>query len=209
MISPIERQFREAAQAAWWPELQLTPEHPVRAADRNYRIDFAVPAWHFGIELDGHATHSSPTAIAEDRRRQRALERAGWTICRFGGQEITRDAANCVREAKAVLVGLVAHRTSAADREWFTAHPHASEYFRELVPGEFPQLFAPGTRVQVMVTGWGRVRHPLGPVIGGGEPARAALKIAAAPSGLLDARDQDVQAERTQRQFGGPERWSS
>jgi very-short-patch-repair endonuclease len=52
-----------------------------------------------GIELDGHRTHSSPAAIAADRRRQRDLEAAGWYIIRFGGQEVFIDAVGCVQEA--------------------------------------------------------------------------------------------------------------
>ena len=52
-----------------------------------------------GIELDGYATHSSPPKIADDRHRQRMLEAAGWHIIRFGGAEVHRDAARCVREA--------------------------------------------------------------------------------------------------------------
>lgn len=208
--SPIEKRFREAAAPDWWPELTLVQEHPVQVDGQNYRIDFAVPAWHFGIELDGFRNHSSTADIAKDRKRQRALERAGWTLCRFGGQEVTKDAANCVWEAKAALCGLIADRASAIDRDWFNDHPDASEYFRALIPGEFPQVFAP-TRVKVMATSWGRVRKPCGPVIGGAEPPGAKLKVTEMTSGLMDAVNEDIRAERTARskyQFGGPERWS-
>lgn len=65
----------------------------------QYRIDFALPAHKIGIELDGHATHSSATAIAADRQRQRNLEEKGWYIIRFGGQEVYQNAAACVRSA--------------------------------------------------------------------------------------------------------------
>lgn len=65
----------------------------------RYRIDFAIPAQRFGIELDGHATHSSPAAIAADRARQRALEELGWHIVRFGGLEVYNNPEVCVRAA--------------------------------------------------------------------------------------------------------------
>ena len=96
--SPIERQFWTAYLALDPPELAgLVPEHEV--FDGRRRIDFAIPARMIGIELDGHATHSSPAQIADDRQRQRMLEAAGWHVIRFGGAEVYRDAARCVREA--------------------------------------------------------------------------------------------------------------
>jgi very-short-patch-repair endonuclease len=96
--SPIERQFWAAYMLLSPPELAgLVPEYEVLG--RRYRIDFALPARMIGIELDGHATHSSTQAIARDRQRQRALEAAGWRIIRFGGKEVHDDAAGCVRQA--------------------------------------------------------------------------------------------------------------
>lgn len=97
--SPIEQQFWQA-----WKKLRsgikLEQEHPV---DR-YRIDFAYVSAKIAIELDGHATHSSPAAIAADRRRQRELERLGWRFIRFGGQEIYQNADACAREAREFIV---------------------------------------------------------------------------------------------------------
>jgi very-short-patch-repair endonuclease len=95
-FSPIEIMFWNAYTASRPRALRgLVQQHPVG----RYRVDFALPLQKFGIELDGHATHSSPTAIAEDRRRQRALEEMGWHIVRFGGQEVYQNAAACVRSA--------------------------------------------------------------------------------------------------------------
>jgi very-short-patch-repair endonuclease len=104
--SPVERMFREA-----WCELypqyagHLVAQYPVTAEGQRFRLDFGIPALtrsgRLGIEIDGHATHSSPAAIAHDRRRQRILERAGWRVIRFGGAEVRKDARGCVREAAA------------------------------------------------------------------------------------------------------------
>ena len=96
--SPIERQFWTAYVALSPPELAgLVSEHEVFGG--RFRLDFAIPGRMIGIELDGHATHSSPQKIADDRHRQRMLEAAGWHVIRFGGAEVYRDAARCVREA--------------------------------------------------------------------------------------------------------------
>jgi hypothetical protein len=97
----IERLFREAADRLWPDAPALVQEHPVTASGRNYRLDFAVPSLKRGIELDGHATHSSPGAIADDRRKKRALEDAGWQVRYYGGQEVTQDADHVVRDALA------------------------------------------------------------------------------------------------------------
>ena len=101
--SPIERQFWAAYTLLQPPELAgLTPQHEVFAHGRRRRMDFAIPDRKIGIELDGHATHSSTAAIADDRKRQRQLESAGWRIIRFGGAEVHADAAGCVRQAAAL-----------------------------------------------------------------------------------------------------------
>lgn len=97
--SPIEEKFSAAWQRLH-PKIKLIPEHQAG----RYRIDFAYVPAKIGIELDGHATHSSPAAIAADRRRQRELERLGWCFIRFGGQEVFMDADACAREAREFIV---------------------------------------------------------------------------------------------------------
>lgn len=97
--SEIERMFRQEAARTWPASPSLIPQYPVTAGGQRYRLDFAVPAMMLAIELDGHATHSSPAAIAHDRQRQRDLEDDGWKVRRYGGQEVTRDAGAVVRDA--------------------------------------------------------------------------------------------------------------
>jgi len=103
--SPIEQAFWDAWVAAarrdpfFQFEVDLVPQHPIG----RYRVDFAHPASKTAIELDGHATHSSPDAIAYDRKRQRALEDSGWHVIRFGGKEVSVDAPACVAEVQKVL----------------------------------------------------------------------------------------------------------
>jgi very-short-patch-repair endonuclease len=96
--SPIEARFWQ-----FWLQLEtpytLTPQHPIG----NYRVDFACLEGKIAIELDGHATHSSPDAIAYDRKRQREIEFAGWRVIRFGGKEIITNAYQCVLEVYALI----------------------------------------------------------------------------------------------------------
>jgi len=99
-LSPIEQKFWDAHLRLALPVLSgLVAQHPAG----RYRLDFALPAHRIGIELDGHATHSSTAAIARDRQRQRALEARGWHVIRFGGAEVHRDADGCVRQAAALI----------------------------------------------------------------------------------------------------------
>jgi very-short-patch-repair endonuclease len=114
--SPIEDEFWDAYNEMKPVELRgMVPQHCVG----KYRLDFAIPHLKVGIELDGHATHSSALEIASDRRRQRDLERSGWHIIRFGGSEVFANAEECVREA-AELVELFNIRMGNANNEWLS-----------------------------------------------------------------------------------------
>jgi very-short-patch-repair endonuclease len=100
LVSPIEDAF--------WRSHQSLKLRPLAGMVRQYkvgpyRLDFALPGRMIGIELDGHRTHSSPKAIADDRWRQRWLELHDWYIIRFGGLEVFQDPDGCVREAAALV----------------------------------------------------------------------------------------------------------
>ncbi|MFI9174886.1 DUF559 domain-containing protein [Streptomyces lincolnensis] len=103
--SPIEEAFWHAyLQAAPQDLSGLKSQHSVFGG--RYRIDFALPDRKIGIELDGYAWHSSPEVFTRDRARQRELELHGWRIVRFSGSEVTKDAADCVRQAAAFAASM-------------------------------------------------------------------------------------------------------
>lgn len=61
-----------------------------------YRVDFV-----FGdcvIEIDGHEAHKTKEQRDHDYKRERYLQKAGFTIVRFTGTEVFLDAYSCVRE---------------------------------------------------------------------------------------------------------------
>lgn len=100
--------FESPIECAFWEKwfsfnydsyFPLIPQYQIG----KYRVDFAHVATHTAIELDGHATHSSPDAIAYDRKRQREIEEQGWHVIRFGGKEIYSDASTAVHEAYRLL----------------------------------------------------------------------------------------------------------
>src|SRR5215813_11354333 len=108
MGSYIEDTFRKS-----WDKLRfkydLIQQYPIL----RYYVDFAHVESRFAIELDGHATHSSPKAIAQDRKRQREIEAQGWKIVRFGGLEIVQNPIICAKEERDMLYRHIEHK-----RKW-------------------------------------------------------------------------------------------
>lgn len=95
----IERMFHEACRAAG---LAVEPEQMVG----RYRPDFLVREHKLIVELDGHGTHSSVEDRTSDAIRQRYLQRLGWTVLRFTGHEVMRDAAGCVEEVQSFILAI-------------------------------------------------------------------------------------------------------
>ena len=89
---------------------RIRPQVPVG----GYAIDFVVEGAgdrRLAIELDGDKYHG-PDRWADDTRRQRALERLGWTFWRCWGSTWIADREGCLAE----LVGDSSARRCHADR---------------------------------------------------------------------------------------------
>jgi len=88
----------------------------VQEPQGNYRTDFAFrldePGLElaFDVELDGLDYHSDAQAFLHDRIRDRQLVAAGWTVLRFAGTEVVRNASGCVDELFDILDQHVARR---------------------------------------------------------------------------------------------------
>lgn len=67
------------------PDRQVNPDGLL---DDDERVDFAWPFARLVVETDGNAFHNSPSDRARDERRDRALERGGWTVLRFGWNDV-------------------------------------------------------------------------------------------------------------------------
>lgn len=114
--SPIERRLLSALldEGSWelhgggWRDVygraSLLVQHRAPAGGHQYVLDFAVigEAWRIAVECDGHEFHERTKEQARhDRSRDRTLAAAGWTVLRFTGSEIHRDAVACAREVMA------------------------------------------------------------------------------------------------------------
>jgi REase_MTES_1575 len=99
LFSPVECQFyKEWDYNGLSFSIPLIPQYEVLGG--KYRLDFAHLATKTAIELDGFDSHGSADDIANDRKRQREIERLGWSFIRFGGKEVLKDTVTCVLETK-------------------------------------------------------------------------------------------------------------
>lgn len=78
---------------------------PVRAGGMNFRIDFAFMGMgdtgpvRVAVELDGHDFHERTRLQASrDKKRDRLLSAQGWTVLRFTGGDVYRDAYAVLEE---------------------------------------------------------------------------------------------------------------
>jgi very-short-patch-repair endonuclease len=74
--------------------LELIAEHRLPAPERQrrvgrHRVDFAYPAQHVIVEVDGRATHGTAEAFESDPIRQNALVLERWTVLRFTWKQVT------------------------------------------------------------------------------------------------------------------------
>lgn len=65
-----------------------TPQFPVDIRGKRYYIDMAYPTAKIAIEYDGYYEHIDPETFENDRRRQNAMQLAGWRILRFSKSDI-------------------------------------------------------------------------------------------------------------------------
>lgn len=82
---------------------RLIWRHPVRVRGRSFRLDAFDPSSRTGIELDGHAYHSTPQQKNRDDERTRFLAEAGILVIRFGRSELHRRPARCREQALRVM----------------------------------------------------------------------------------------------------------
>jgi hypothetical protein len=84
--SELEERFLELV-----AEADLPP--PLTNAQvAGYEVDFLWPEQRLIVETDGAATHLTPTAFEEDRRRDAAFQVAGLRIVRVTWRQVTEEA---------------------------------------------------------------------------------------------------------------------
>jgi hypothetical protein len=111
--SAAELHVLKAVRDAGLPE--PVQQHPVRARQKSYVLDFAWPEQKVYVEYYGLLWHSGASAVAYDSERQTALVGLGWRPLVFtdgtSDREIVRDVANALSTAPSD--GAIEHRMSA------------------------------------------------------------------------------------------------
>jgi hypothetical protein len=79
------------------------PRPVVNAQVAGHEVDFVWPRQRLVVETDGAATHLTPTAFEEDRRRDAALQVAGFRVVRFTWRQITDDGPRVLDVVCALL----------------------------------------------------------------------------------------------------------
>jgi very-short-patch-repair endonuclease len=90
-------------------DVKLKPQARMRTQAGDFVADFVItsgtePQFSIVIEIDGHEFHEvTKVQVARDKRRERAIVCAGFTVLRFAGSEIFRDVRGCLQEIETVL----------------------------------------------------------------------------------------------------------
>lgn len=74
---------------------------------RQWRLDFAFPAYRVGIELHGgefvHGRHNRGTGLRSDCEKMRAAQLAGWIVLPFVGSDLDKRPVQCCEEVARAL----------------------------------------------------------------------------------------------------------
>jgi very-short-patch-repair endonuclease len=96
----------------------IRQQHTISTTRKDYRADFVITIedwnWTEGrheqlsklvVEVDGHDYHERTKEQAEyDKSRDRSITTAGYTVLRFTGREVYRDASAVTSEIEAFLI---------------------------------------------------------------------------------------------------------
>lgn len=98
----LEARFLELTWALGLPEPRVNavidvPDHG------PCEVDFHWPTRRLVVETDGFETHGTRTAFRDDRRRDAALQAAGWRVVRFAWDDVTDEPATVSRRLAAAL----------------------------------------------------------------------------------------------------------
>jgi len=110
----IECRFNTVKSRAGIGVTTLFQQARVATDDGTYKIDFALVrplpsrSIRLAVELDGYEFHHATRQLVDrDNRRTRALAKRGWTVVRYSGSEITKDAGRCALDAAAIVIDLL------------------------------------------------------------------------------------------------------
>lgn len=92
--------------------IDIEKQLEIKCGRNKYRVDFHIPVAYknqvgknFVIECDGYEFHQKTKEQVEyDNKRQRNLQKAGYTVIRFSGSEIWNDPYGCAFDIKNLIL---------------------------------------------------------------------------------------------------------
>lgn len=81
------------------------PRPEVNASVGPSEVDFLWREQRLIVEADGGATHATPTAFEDDRRRDAELTAGGWRVLRFTWRQIVYEPGSAVAAITRVMAG--------------------------------------------------------------------------------------------------------
>lgn len=123
--SGFEEEFAEWLRARGFS--RFVQQHPVSVGADRYRLDVAWPELHVAVELDTPKGHDHPEAIERDKRRDRRLRAAGWTVLRVTARawELEREEVEADLRAALAPAGAPQRRKPAWGGPSSVVHPGA------------------------------------------------------------------------------------
>jgi hypothetical protein len=99
--SPLEERFADMLESADLPPAERNASVAVAAGFLT--VDCLWRRQRLVVELDGRASHGTPLAFEEDRRRDRLLHAAGWRVVRVTWRQLRDEAGAVLADLRAAL----------------------------------------------------------------------------------------------------------
>lgn len=108
VLTDQSRTVLEARMGRLWRRFGLPAyafQYTIRGPDGRFvaRPDFVIVESKIIVEVDGWGSHSSPTAVDADSRREHKLLALGWIVLRFSWWRIKNEPAAVAEEIAAVI----------------------------------------------------------------------------------------------------------
>ena len=103
----LHRLLREAGISGWRANVDT------KVGNSRRRPDVRFEKLRLVIEFDGFAFHTDHAAFEDDRRRQNAFVKNGWTVLRFTWSQLTRNPDEAIADIRATIGMLEASVQSA------------------------------------------------------------------------------------------------
>jgi very-short-patch-repair endonuclease len=100
--SPLEDAFWNALKAEG---IDAERQYWIRHESLRFALDFALfcKQRNIDVECDGDAYHLQPVRVRRDKKRNNILEKMGWSVLRYGSQDIYKQLPSTMSQVKETI----------------------------------------------------------------------------------------------------------